>query len=366
MARNPELEATILASNDPQAYLVYADWLQSQGDPRGELAVLQHRGSDDEAKALIEKHGAAFLGEFAAGTPFETFDLTWRCGFIEKATIAWELFSPIDDDDPAEAQLQRFLELESARFVEDLYLGPCPGEDELDNGVLAAAIEAVVPPNLRRLYLGDTSDWDISGTQTRIPANDAIRGLRELTLRGGSVDLGDGIDLPELRSFTVESGSLGERSLRAIATANWPKLEALEIWFGDPNYGQKGGVAEIAPILEARGLSALRRVALRNCPFADELVTALIASPLLRQAQTLDLSMGNLSDAGMRLMLDHEDAFAHLESLNVDDNALTQAHWPAARDLAKHVTFGNRHDPDRAVPRPEGSSRYRRYVSVGE
>src|SRR5687767_3359435 len=41
---NPELEKRILANpDDAEAYLVYGDWLQSQGDPRGELVVLQHQ-----------------------------------------------------------------------------------------------------------------------------------------------------------------------------------------------------------------------------------------------------------------------------------------------------------------------------------
>src|SRR5688572_15486077 len=40
---NAELEAAIAADPDqPEPYLVYADWLQSQDDPRGELIVVQH------------------------------------------------------------------------------------------------------------------------------------------------------------------------------------------------------------------------------------------------------------------------------------------------------------------------------------
>ena len=41
-ARNPELEQAILANPDDEAaYEVYADWLQGEGDPRGELAAVQ-------------------------------------------------------------------------------------------------------------------------------------------------------------------------------------------------------------------------------------------------------------------------------------------------------------------------------------
>jgi hypothetical protein len=103
-----------------------------------------------------------------------------------------------------------------------------------------------------------------------------------------------------------------------------------------------------------------------NCPFADELVRVLATSKILPQIHTLGLEMGNLSDRGIATMLADKQRFAHLEKLDLDDNALTDASWPAARDLAKAVTFGTEHTPERAVPRAEGVSRYQRYVSVGE
>jgi uncharacterized protein (TIGR02996 family) len=89
MARNPELEAAIVA--DPEAegpYVVYGDWLQGQGDPRGELiavqlaletargarwAELKHR----ELRILREHHGALVGG---AAPLF----CDWRRGFVDR------------------------------------------------------------------------------------------------------------------------------------------------------------------------------------------------------------------------------------------------------------------------------------------
>jgi len=362
-SRNAELEREILAApHDPAPYLVYADWLQTQGDPRGELIVRQHEDRELAAQ-FLDEHRATFLGRFAEDTP-ATFDLEWRFGFIHRATIGWEMFAGESEDDDSGAQLAAFLRLESARFLEELALGPTAHEEEMSFGGLATAIEEVRPLALRELYLGDTGDWDISSTSTRIPRSDAIRTLRTLTLRGGAVSL-DAIDLPELRSFTVESGSLTTDELHAIAEARWPALEELELWFGDPNYGASGGVADLAPILAGRGLANLRVLRLKNCPFADELAAALIGAPVLRQVHTLDLSMGNLGDRAVAAMLGAKPAFAHLERLILEDNALTDASWPAARELAKEVVFGAEQTPERALPR-DPAYRYRRYVSVGE
>ena len=72
---NPELEAAILAAapDDPAPCLVYADWLESQGDPRGELISLQHAMRlqsgpaqfvefKKRAEALRLKHQSLWLG----------------------------------------------------------------------------------------------------------------------------------------------------------------------------------------------------------------------------------------------------------------------------------------------------------------
>lgn len=362
--RNPELEAAIVADpDDPAGYLVLADWLQTRGDPRGELIVLQHRESE-QATELLERHAETFLGRFAASRP-ETFELEWRLGFIRSATIGWEMFGGEDDEDPSHAQLADFLALPSARFVQKLWLGPTAHEDELMLDELAAPIEEAAPPCLRDLFLGETSDWDISGCHTRMPRSASLPQLRTLTLRGGHVTLDESIDLPRLREFVVQSGSLGTDALAAIATARWPELEHLEIWFGDPNYGASGGVADIAAILDGKGLGKLRSLGLRNCAFADELAEVLPGARILPQLETLDLSMGNLSDRGVATMLGQAARFSHLRELTLEDNALTDAHWPAARALAKNVVFGNDHSPDRAVPRG-AENRYRRFVSVGE
>lgn len=354
------LEAAIIENpDDPAGYLVYADWLQQQGDPRGELIVLAHRNGD-----ISDEQKASLLGRFADSKP-DTFELEWHLGLIKAASIGWEMFGGEDEDDPSHAQLAAFLALPAARFIQKLVLGPTAHDDELYMDELAGAIESAAPPCLRDLHLGDISDWDISSTSSRMPHSAAIPQMRSLSIRGGNITLDAQIDLPNLTSFSVETGSLGKASLHAIATARWPNLESLEIWFGDPNYGANGSLDDIREILAGTGLPKLRALALRNCPFADDVATALTAAPIVRQLRSLDLSMGNLSDRGVATMLAAKSVFAHLDALSIDDNALTNASWPAARDLAKTVTFGNRHTPERAVPRTQ-DNRYYRFVSVGE
>jgi uncharacterized protein (TIGR02996 family) len=348
--RNAELEQLILANlDDPGPYHVYADWLQSHGDPRGELIMLH----GEEHAGFVEKHATHLLGPFAERKPYQ-LKLDWRHGFVRGATIGWKSFGKTAEQ--CEADFDAFLALDACCFIESLRLGPVPGQDEMYLGGLAAAIDKHKPTTLRELYLGNVGDWDISSTSTAMPHSEAIQCLHTLTLRGGNVSIG-AIDLPALRSFTVETGGLTTTEIEQIANARWPNLESLTIWFGDPNYGASGSIDDIRRILDGEGLPKLRHLGLMNCEFVDDIAARLAGSKILPQLETLDLSMGCLSDDGLAAMLATPERFAHLQQLELDDNALTNTHWPAARVLAKNVVFGNSHDPDRAESR---------YVSVGE
>jgi uncharacterized protein (TIGR02996 family) len=95
--RNAELEAKLAADPDDATYLVYGDWLQARGDPRGELVHVQHamRAGGDPATFLAYKqhdvelraaHANAWLGEAVAASAYR-MKLDWRLGFVETARV---------------------------------------------------------------------------------------------------------------------------------------------------------------------------------------------------------------------------------------------------------------------------------------
>src|SRR5512146_1820960 len=107
MDRRAELEAKLFDNpRDPEARLVYADLLQSQGDPRGELIALQHRGKHADAEAYLEEHRDALLGPLARFG--KTFDhdskpaFTWHLGFIRSARIGYDSNAAGDLDEDAD------------------------------------------------------------------------------------------------------------------------------------------------------------------------------------------------------------------------------------------------------------------------
>lgn len=406
---------------DEAAWAVYGDWLQSVGDPRGELGVTQEKlraaPKDKELlaaeKKLLKQHADQLVGKQlfgwmitekstalpsvlakaplepqfrtggggedggGSGPPIRVF---WRHGFFAKLIIGhpgydWSPPSTGDDDDDGgggdgELDIAKVLAAAlahpSARFLTSLRLGmPMNPEDgEQDYGdVLKTLATLDATTRLRELYIGDIAqeESEISWIQVGnlAPLYPKLRQLRSLTIHaGGDLDLGK-IDLPELRELILISGGLAKKNLAAICAAKWPKLEKLELWTGSKSYGGDSGIADLKPILDGKAFPKLVHLGLRNSEYSDEIAAALPTAKILRQLSALDLSKGTLSDAGVTAMLAHVDAFQHLRKLDLSDNFVAKTSAAASK-----LTSAVRTRPQRTPDNYDGESR--RYVSVSE
>ena len=112
-----------------------------------------------------------------------------------------------------------------------------------------------------------------------------------------------------VRKLSCETGG----NLGALAM---PSLELLEVWLG-----QAIDAGTYGPLLSAGGVPALRRLDFiksgdrKLIPIA--FLEALLASKLLRQLEWLAFRQECLSDAGVKLLLEHRDALAHLRGVFV-------------------------------------------------
>lgn len=126
-ARNESLEAAIAADPDAvEPYLVYADWLQSQGDPRGELIAVQAKlgSAKGREKAellireeeLLSENAKHFFGPLSRHTTSRHTHLDWHCGFVRGM-----------NGDGLGTKAGEFLAHRSAAFLRDLRdLDPLP------------------------------------------------------------------------------------------------------------------------------------------------------------------------------------------------------------------------------------------------
>lgn len=358
-ASNPDLEAAILANpDDLKGYLAYAEWLKGEGDPRAELILLQHATLEAtaDAAALMRKraakyvttHAGELLGEaLAEAVSNDALKLEWHLGFIREARLGQVDY---DSGEDIPELLGELLAHPSARFLQNLTLGMANFDGQNEYGdTLKVLAKAEPAPPLHSLFIGDfeyPDDTEISWTDVGNlqPLYKAYPGLRELRVRGGEIALGT-IELPELRSFTVETGGLPLAAVRSIVKATWPKLEALEVWFGQENYGAGGGVKDLEHLLGGEGVPVLRTLGLRNSEFTDALCEALSTAKVVARLQALDLSMGTMTDAGADTLARNAKSFQHLQTLDVTQNYLTETGQKAVAKAARSVAAGNQRTP---------------------
>lgn len=362
-ASNPELEAAIAKNpDDATAYLVYADWLQSKGDAFGEFIVMHNK----DPKGALKKHKTLVLGslaEFPNGNDDRGLEVEWQHGFMKDVRMGWDW----SDEDASAASLEEFeqlLDLPAARFIQSLRLGPFPNDDDYMMEMqpwLDVLEEKKGLPSLRSFYMSDLGDYDISGSSTgKFGALAPLfPKLEKLTLHAGNITFGKNVSFPELKELKLQSGGLGKDALKDAMAAKLPKLESLDLWFGSDNYGGNITLKDLAPIFSGVAFPNLKHLGLMNCEFVGDIVKELIKSKILPKLTSLDLSMGCLGDADIDAMVAASASFKHLEHLNVDDSALTNASKPKLTGLAKNPNFGKRQSPDRV----QGDYRY---TSVSE
>lgn len=163
MPLSPELLAGLRTPpQDVERFLVVADRLQLEGDPRGELIMLQARHLDLEATdamraaeaAYIQKHDRALLGKLWKSP--SAFTLQWRLGFVRHATVSTQ--------DLARRRAQQLskltralLELESCALLEELTFALPRPQGLETQAMLDALVEVarVGPPTLAVLRIRD-------------------------------------------------------------------------------------------------------------------------------------------------------------------------------------------------------------------
>ncbi len=319
--RDARLEQLIRDDADDDGNLtVYGDWLAAQGSPRGELVALQAKGLPGQAAALLAKHPELGLANLE--------EVGWRLGFIDKAKLRSRHNQPL-----AVAVLGELLD-GPGRFIRELTIGLVDLRTNNYAPITALLAQRRVP-TLRSLYYGDFGyeetelNWSTIGDISALGA--ALPNLRHLKLRSGGMKLG-ALAFPELRSFTTITGQLDAPSAQAIGTATWPKLEKLDLMVGGQG-SPRVRMADLQPILDGDGLPALRWLGIKNFTFHGELVPALLASKLVAQLTTLDLSMGTLADREAAVLGAAKDKLGHLERLIIGENYLTATGFEALAQL---------------------------------
>lgn len=384
-ATNGALEARLDAHlGDEEAWAIYADWLQTAGDGRGELVALMAQGLDADAAHWADRHHDALFGAVARSTSVRPFTryrppagpadpirvrrtepmgppdlirgVQWDHGFVATAAI---------DPEGDAALTKAFLRLPICRFLRAIGFGAAPNAPESFDRVIAAVREAA-PASLKQLVIGDfvyPEECEMSWAQLGdLSAAWRLKQIEALSICAGTANLG-AIDGAHLVAFSRESGSLPRDELTALLAPAWPRLRRFELWTGSDEYGGDCTLADLAPLLSGEKFPALTWLALKNSLLTDAFVEALASAPLLKQLTALDLSMGTLGRDGVAALVRHAAAYRHLVHLDVGDNFIPEDDRAALREALPQVVGLDDQDKSNDV---DEDAPDRRFVSVSE
>jgi uncharacterized protein (TIGR02996 family) len=319
------LQAVLAEPDDDAPRLIYADWLEERGDPRGAFirlqCALERIGPADPARPDLEDEAAALLyqheEEWVAPLNGIASDWRFRRGFIEEATVTGDEFLARGDN------------LFNAFPISRLRM-------RMNRGQVGAVASS---PHLERLRTLDVSSCYLRdrGVQELL----ASRHLQRLT----GLDLADNeLEGPAIRRL-VESplmaritwlnlnhnGSFGIRAARALTHS--PAATALRFLGLSSTNISSAGLRDLLASTFLTGLTCLQVGHLMYRP-AEDSVSDLIGSPVLARLTALEIS-GFALDRRLPVLL-RSPAFGRLSSL-----CLARSHLrdEGARILAESSHF---------------------------
>lgn len=368
---------------DDPAYLVFADWLQAQGHPWGELVVLQHRAAtaptEEEravlqraAERLLDEHGVEILGAL----PLEGAELGWHLGFVRSARLR-----TAPEGGAILAAAKALLAPPAARMLETLVLDPRPDRFDTTRD-WGNSSENIVDPwpdwddlgplvHERIPHLG-FGGWPASAASAyvRMPSFDAISRwlrttIRRLELTGSGRERPDRLELLALVELDLRFANASQQDLEALAASKLPALERLSLTLGGGSHCILDDVyapeeyegddedeadnhepypphysADDLESLEIHGVrpsasgAALRRVldalppgvaelGLPSSAMNPDLLGALVAHPRILKLRRLDLSGCALGDQLAPLLLEARTALGPIGAIDLSRNGFS-------------------------------------------
>tara|TARA_R110002096_G_scaffold42143_2_gene113513 strand:- start:34544 stop:35653 length:1110 start_codon:yes stop_codon:yes gene_type:complete len=361
VSRN-ELESGLL-NDDGAQWQVYADWLLEHGAPwAGTIAEACAGKPNNRVQAKAEEK---LLGDL------DNSSIAWRYGVIDRLTLAPENCEFETGEAPMADALRRILAHPAGRLVREISLGlppRYPGDIDWNFDEIIEILTAGTWPRLQSIDMSSDADHMDQPSWRRIGDMrllwKATPNLRSLIVQGsvGSDEDGPPLSLgaiaaPNLQKLVVQSSGLDKSVVHDIARSKLPKLEYLELWFGQEDYGNTCSLEDLAKLLVGSNLPKLKFLGLMNSEWEAELISLIANSELLPHLITLDLSMGIISREGVDRLIELRECFAHLGTLNIDDNFILDEDMQRLRESLPMVNGGEQGDIEE-----EGW----RYVSCGE
>lgn len=280
----------------------------------------------------------------------------WQIGdpLGDPATTIHRLSAKYDGDHNWAELLAAYLAQNGVEQVQGLVVGYWSTDILMETDPVAEMLEPLVAaaaqlPKLRVLYVGDIAQHEseiswIENTEMA-PILKVFPNLTHFGVSGGNnLRLSD-LNQPQLKHLIVQAGGVSAELVRDVMTAKLPSLEHLELYLGTEEYGATSSADDLAPILDGKLFPKLTYLGLKNSDYEDQIAQMVANAPVLDGLDTLDLSMGVLTDEGAKPLLASEKVKA-LKKLDVSHNYFSEEVIAQLEALPIEVDASDNEEPD--------------------
>jgi uncharacterized protein (TIGR02996 family) len=348
---------------NPAPRLIFADWLDDRGDPRGEfirvqcelerqgLSALEQRWLRERERELLNEHEHEWL-EPIARKKLKTAQWMFRRGFVEEVAIHAGEFSEFGSSLPplfpllatlslrglnrsnvsgvaASLGLKPFSQLKISTRTDHSFDAVSPRDDEhipsamLDAYSIKRLLNSDHLQNLRSLDLNE-SRFTESGFRAVLSCP-GIR-LRAFNLSGIELDmdwvrtLACSSCVKDLRELYLRATGLNINQILVLTYSDYlQQLETLDL-----RCNQFGSPREMQALVGMRRFPLLKHLDLTSCAVGDAGLKSLVKTPLWRQWETLVLWNNEITDRGVIEMAQAQPP-AKLRALELRRNLIGDA-----------------------------------------
>lgn len=236
-----------------------------------------------------------------------------------------------DGEKNAATLLQEILEDDGFPALEEIVIG-CWGEcweDSVQPVIDGIVAEPQKFSHIKSLYFGDMDfeecevSWIIQADYSKLWG--AMPQLEKLVIKGSTdLTLGE-IAHENLKHLEIICGGLPEENIMEIAKAKLPALETLLLYLGVEDYGFDGDKQTIEKLLTQSDFPKLRYLGITDSEIQDDVAELVLQSKYIGQIETLDLSMGCITDKGGAMLLEKLPGYPNIKYLDLEYHFLSDA-----------------------------------------
>jgi len=266
--------------------------------------------TDMEVDEINQNTSTDFYTEFPNAEVHEYVNRTFQVQYQPGSFVVFRI-----SHDPKTSfivKLMKFVNDTNNRMLANaLILGPWDNDDCSNDKLIKRAISLLTEnaqnmPNLTGLYIGDMNVNPVliklTSLAELLPRLTSLQHLRINGTNGLEFALltppATRITYASLRSLIIQGHAMSSKLLRAICQSNFPSLEKLELWLG--SFVCENWQVDDLQAITPSSFPRLTHLGLRNAEETDSIVGWFVTSLIYPQIEVLDISLGDLTDAGLQ------------------------------------------------------------------